>query len=178
MKDPLIKGHPLHAMLSDLPIGALVTSVVLDVIWLAQPLATWRLAAEVALLVTVCGSVLAAGAGLWDWFGIPSEHQSKTTAAYHGWINSAGLALMLASLFVHWRLATVAGPILTFAAFAVTGVAGWLGGELVFRQGWRVTPAEYDELLEEQLRKDGQTDRIRRVHEEVRQFEQEKTLLP
>jgi uncharacterized membrane protein len=178
MKDPLVKGHPLHAMLSDIPIGALVTSVVLDAIWLANPVQEWRMAAEVALLVTVCGAVLAASAGLWDWFGIPGDHQSKSTAAYHGWINSAGLVLMIASLVVHWRLGTIAGPILTFAALAVAGVAGWLGGELVFRQGWRVTPAEYAEQLEAQLRDEGQSDRVRRVHEDVRQYERENTLLP
>jgi uncharacterized membrane protein len=161
MKDPLVKGHPLHAMLSDIPIGALVTSVVLDAIWLANPVQEWRMAAE-----------------LWDWFGIPGDHQSKSTAAYHGWINSAGLVLMIASLVVHWRLGTIAGPILTFAALAVAGVAGWLGGELVFRQGWRVTPAEYAEQLEAQLRDEGQSDRVRRVHEDVRQYERENTLLP
>jgi len=26
MKDPLLKGHPLHAMLSDVPIGSLYTA--------------------------------------------------------------------------------------------------------------------------------------------------------
>jgi len=60
MKDPLLKGHPLHAMLSDVPIGALLTSVVMDAIWLANPVPTWRMAAEVTLFVTVCGAALAA----------------------------------------------------------------------------------------------------------------------
>jgi uncharacterized membrane protein len=178
MKDPLVKGHPLHAMLSDVPVGALVTSVVLDTIWLAGGDAQWRWAATVTLLVTVCGSVLAAGAGLWDWFGIPNEHQAKSSAAYHGWINAAGLLVTLASLIVHWRLGTVWAPILTYAGLCVSVAAAWIGGELVFRQGWRVTPAEYDEQLEAQLRKDGQSARLDRVHEEVRQYEREHTLLP
>src|SRR5207253_1420043 len=57
---PVLKGHPLHAMLSDVPIGALITSMVMDAIWLANPIDTWRTAAEVALFVTVCGATLAA----------------------------------------------------------------------------------------------------------------------
>jgi uncharacterized membrane protein len=178
MKDPLIKGHPLHAMLSDVPIGALVTSVVMDALWLANPIATWRTAAEIGLLVTIGGAVLAAAAGLWDWFGIPAEHPAKSSAAYHGWTNSAGLVLMVASLVVHRQLGGVIGPALTFAAFGVSVGAAWIGGEMVFRQGWRVTPAEYDEQLESQLREEGQTERIRRVHQEVSAYEQEHTLLP
>lgn len=178
MKDPLVKGHPLHAMLSDIPIGALVTSGVMDAVWLANPIATWRLAAEITLLVTTGGAVLAAAAGLWDWFGIPGEHPSKTSAARHGWINGAGVVLVVASLIVHWQLGGVAGPILTFAAFGVSVCAAWIGGEMVFRQGWRVRPAEYDEQLESQLRQEGQTERIRRVHEEVAAYERDHTLLP
>lgn len=178
MKDPLVKGHPLHAMLSDVPIGALVTSVVMDAIWLAQPSLVWLRGSEIALLVTACGAVLAALAGLWDWFGIPSEHQAKSMAAYHGWTNVAWVGLIIASLIVHWRVGTAAGPILTFAGLLVAGVAGWLGGDLVFRIGWRVKPAEHAEMLEEQLRKDGQGDRIERVHEEVRAYERDHTLLP
>jgi len=178
VRDPVLKGHPLHAMLSDVPIGALITSVVMDALWLAHPAETWRMAAEVALFVTVCGASLAALAGLWDWLSIPNEHESKTAAAYHGWINGAGLALLIASLFVHWRFGAAVGPMLSFAGFAVAVAAAWIGGDVVFRQGWRVRPAEWDEQLEAELRKEGDAELIRKVHETVRAYERDHTLLP
>lgn len=178
MKHPVIKGHPLHAILSDVPIGALIATVVLDAVWLARPNPTWVMAAEVTLLVTLGGATLAALAGLWDWFGIPNDHAAKSLAAYHGWTNVAAVSLLIASLVVHWRLGTVVGPVLTFCGLAVASVAGWLGGDLVFRLGWRVTPAEHAEMLEAGLRHDDQTERIRKVREEVREFERKQTLLP
>lgn len=178
MKHPVIKGHPLHAILSDVPIGALMATVVLDAIWLARPSSTWLMAAEVTLLVTLGGAALAALAGLWDWFGIPREHAAKRLAAYHGWTNVAGVVLLVASLIVHWRLGNVIGPVLTFCGLAVASAAGWLGGDLVFQIGWRVTPAEHAEMLEEGLRRDGHAERVRKVHEEVREFERKQTLLP
>jgi len=178
MKQPVVKGHPLHAMLSDLPVGALLVSAVLDAIWLAHPTITWLHGAEITLAITLIGAALAALAGLWDWFGIPNDHPAKSLAATHGWTNTGWVVVALASLVVHWQLASVWGPILTFVAVAVAVIAGWLGGDLVFRLGWRVTPAEHAEMLEEQLRKDGQGGRVERVHEEVRTFEREQTLLP
>lgn len=178
MKHPVVKGHPLHAMLSDLPIGALVTSVVMDALWLGMPSATWRAAAEVTLLVTLGGALLAAVAGLWDWFGIPSEHAAKRQAAYHGWTNAAAVGLLIASLVVHWLTGSAVGPVLTFCGLGVAIVAGWIGGDLVFQLGWRVNPAERAEILEGQLLNEGQGDRVRRVREEVRAFEREQTLLP
>ena len=48
----------------------------------------------------------------------------------------------------------------------------------VFRQGWRVRPAEWDEQLESELLKEGQSERIQRVHETVRAYERDHTLLP
>jgi hypothetical protein len=56
--------------------------------------------------------------------------------------------------------------------------AAWIGGDVVFRQGWRVRPAEWDEQLEAELRKEGDAELIRKVHETVRAYERDHTLLP
>ncbi|MGH2503315.1 MAG: DUF2231 domain-containing protein, partial [Ktedonobacterales bacterium] len=42
LKDPLVKGHPLHAMLTDLPIGAFVVGLGCDAIGLASRQPVWR----------------------------------------------------------------------------------------------------------------------------------------
>jgi hypothetical protein len=44
IKDPLIKGHPLHAILTDLPVGALVAGSTFDLIGLITRRPRWRFA--------------------------------------------------------------------------------------------------------------------------------------
>ena len=72
----------------------------------------------------------------------------------------------------------VPGVIFSTAAFAVLGVSGWLGGQLVFHLGWRVTPAEHDEQLEDALRKRGETQLIEKAHDTVHQYEETHSLIP
>jgi hypothetical protein len=58
------------------------------------------------------------------------------------------------------------------------GIAGWLGGELVFKLGWRVTPAEHAQILEEYLQQHNLGDQVKQAHLIVDQYKQEHTLLP
>ena len=66
MKDPLVKGHPLHALLTDLPIGALVVGATCDLIGLVSKRPTWRFAARVAHTGAFVSGSAAALVGLWD----------------------------------------------------------------------------------------------------------------
>src|ERR1051326_8012399 len=61
--------HPLHPLLSDVPIGAWLIAGVFDVIWLgaAETNAWSARAAEAAVIVGMLGAVGAAVTGLADW---------------------------------------------------------------------------------------------------------------
>jgi hypothetical protein len=67
---------------------------------------------------------------------------------------------------------------LSTAGLAVLGVSAWLGGDLVYRMGWRVNKAEEAEQLEDTLRKRGQTDLVNQAQQTVQQYEQERAILP
>src|SRR5712664_182884 len=54
MKDPLIKGHPLHALLTDLPIGMLAGGTACDLLGFATRRHTWRFAARAMHTGAVC----------------------------------------------------------------------------------------------------------------------------
>src|SRR5260221_13959037 len=74
MKDPLIKGHRLHALLADLLIGRLAGGTACDLLGFANRRHTWRFAAR-AMHTGACASgVAAALVGLWDYQAVPREH--------------------------------------------------------------------------------------------------------
>lgn len=185
MKDPLIKGHPLHALLTDLPVGMLVAGATCDLIGLATRRPAWRFAARTTHTGALVSGGAAALVGLWDYQAVPREHPARRVGALHGYLNAGMLGLLLGSLLLRResdapadgrpRTAAVA---LAVAALAALGVSGWLGGDLVYRLGWRVIPAEHAEQLEDALRQRGDATLIAQAHETVQQYEQSHALLP
>jgi uncharacterized membrane protein len=174
-KHPVVHGHPVHAILSDGP-AVLVP--------LALAVELWDLARRKGgspLSDTACASAAAAAAsagvvGWIDWLTIPGDHPARTPATIHGLINTAGIVAVLAAAGSR-RLRL---PLLT-AATGGTLVAAWLGGDLVFRHGWRVRPAEEAEIVEKTLNDAG--DELGRkafadARREVADFERHRTFLP
>jgi uncharacterized membrane protein len=136
LKHPVVRGHPLHAMVSDLPVAfiplALVTSVVAR---RHGSDGTARLAAAAALTAMTIG--------WWDWLTIPRSHPAWRPATIHGLINtSVTLGAMVATISPARR------PAILGIATAGLTVAAWLGGDLVYALGWRVRPAEELEIIE------------------------------
>ncbi len=185
IKDPLIKGHPLHALLTDLPIGALVAGNTFDLIGMITRRRPWRFAARAAHTAAFVSGCAAALVGLWDYQAVPREHPARRVGALHGYLNASVLALMLSSLLLRRESRApadgrpgAAAVILDGAALAILGVSGWLGGDLVFHLGWRVVPAEHAEQLEDALQKRGETQLIEQAHNAVQEYEQTHTLIP
>ena len=100
IKDPLIKGHPLHAILTDLPVGALVAGTTFDLIGLATRQPKWRFAARAAhtgAFISGCGTALV---GLWDYQAVPTDHPARRVGAIHGYLNAAMMSLLGSSLLL------------------------------------------------------------------------------
>lgn len=166
-------GHPMHAILSDGPVVLIPVALAIET-WrrtrndpVSQPLsriASW----------TATATAAAAGVVGWiDWLTIPSGHPARTPATFHGLINTAGIiALIGASTGHKRRLGLLA------AATAGLLVAAWIGGDLVFRFGWRVRPAEEAEIAEQELAEAGQGEVFQRARQKVADFERRKTFLP
>lgn len=185
LKDPLVKGHPLHALLTDLPIGALAVGITCDAIGLISRKPAWRFSARAAHTAAFVSGLLAAGAGLWDYQAVPREHPAHRTGALHGWINAGMLSLLLASLILRRKsqpedegAPDAAALAFAGAAFATLVASGWLGGDLVFHLGWRVSPAERAEQLEAALSARGDTSLIEQASETVREYERTHALIP
>jgi uncharacterized membrane protein len=172
-KHPVVHGHPLHAILSDGPAVLIPVAFAVEV-W--RRMRNDTVAEQLSRVATRTATAAAAAAGVvgWiDWLTIPGEHPARTPATVHGLINTAGLVALIGASAAPKRrfglLAAATGGLL---------VAAWIGGDLVFRFGWRVRPAEEAEIVEQQLAEAGQPEVFQRARQEVADFERRKTFLP
>ena len=134
-------GHPIHQMLIPFPFGLLATAVIFDIIhlvWGNPQMATvafWMIAAGIV------GGLIAAPFGLIDYLAIPRGTRARSGGLVHGLGNVVVLLLFAASWWIRYGAADAASPYapstlalaLSFAGFALAGLTGWLGGELVDR---------------------------------------------
>ena len=183
MKDPLVKGHPLHAMLSDLPVGTTVAGVAFDTLASTTRSERWRFAATASFGAAFLSGGLAALVGFWDYQSVPPDHPARRTGALHGYLNAAALVLLGLTFAARARATTDRPPsrplrLLPLLVLTVLSVSGWLGGDLVFKLGWRVRPAEYDEQLEADLSRSGDRARIDKAHAAAQEYERTHALVP
>lgn len=190
MKDPLVKGHPLHAVLTDLPIGTTVAAVAFDALALARRSPRWRFAADASVGAGFVSGCAAALVGLWDYQAVPQEHPARSAGAIHGYLNAGVVALLGLSLLARrgepsdgddeWipQPRDLISRALSLGALGLLGASGWLGGDLVYRLGWRVAPAEYDEQIESALHERGDDALIAQAHAAVEGYERDHALLP
>lgn len=131
-------GHPVHPMLVVFPLGLLAAAVIFDVIRMATGNGYWSEIAFWMIAGGVLSGLIAAPFGAIDWLAIPSG----TRASRIGFLHGAGNVVVLMIFALSWWLRRDAPGIpgtlalaLSFAAFAMALVTGWLGGELVDRLG-------------------------------------------
>jgi uncharacterized membrane protein len=141
-------GHPFHPVLVTVPIGAWVSSVVLDIAArVGGDTSALTLGATWLVGIGLVGAVLAALVGFLDFLGIPTGTRAHRTALLHMALNLATTALFLVALLLRLdhpsRTDTVAF-VLALVGLAGLGLSGLLGGELSFRYGVRVA-AETDQ---------------------------------
>lgn len=135
-------GHPFHATVITIPIGAWTAAIVFDIAALlgAAPdaLATGALW---LVVIGIIGAVVAAIFGLFDFSQLPSGTRVRRTAVWHLTFNSVATVLFVVSAIVRAGdpdEPSVAGFILALVGILVVGVSGFLGGELAYRHGVRV----------------------------------------
>lgn len=155
-------GHPLHPMLTDVPIGAWGMAALLDAVG-------GRAVEPTADLLVKVGAVAAlptAAAGLNDWSD--TDGPAKRVGLVHGTANTLALSLYMGSLVARGRGNRRGGKVLGLSGFGVLLVGGYLGGHLSYRKGvnvnrtaWEEGPREWTPVLADSELDD---DEHRRVH--------------
>ena len=126
-------GHPLHVILTDVPIGAWTAALVFDLLSVTSHRKEFAAAADTSIAAGLVGAAGAAVTGLTDWQDI--DPPARRVGLVHGLINVAGVSLFATSLILRKRHARSAGRFLSVLGYAVATAAAYLGGHLVYEQG-------------------------------------------
>src|SRR5256885_16165465 len=154
-------GHPLHPVLTDIPIGAWTIAVLFDLSYVIERSHGWVSAADVTIFVGLLAAIASAVAGYTDWsdtFG-----RERRVGIAHGLLNTIVVLLYLVSFILR-----VGGGsrglaiLLAYAGYLVLLAAAFLGGDLVFGIGtgvnhhaWQEVPTKFTKVLLEGQLTDG-----------------------
>lgn len=125
-------GHPLHVILTDVPIGAWTTAIIFDALDAMSTRPRYQSAADTAVGIGLVGALGAAATGLTDWQDI--DPPARRIGLVHGLLNVASVALFGGSLLARRRGRRASGRSLAALGYAVSTVAARLGGNLVYEQ--------------------------------------------
>lgn len=150
-------GHPLHPVLTDIPIGAWTAAFILDLMDSPE--------ADTAVAVGLVGAVGSAVTGLTDWQA--TDGPARRVGVFHGLLNTISATLYTASLIQRKRRNRTAGRALAFSGYAVSMMAAYLGGNLVYSKQIGVShtaalpiPHEWTPILAESELREGEPRRV------------------
>ena len=124
-------GHPLHPVLTDIPIGAWTVAAVLDLLEAVSDREEIGTAADAAVAVGIAGALGSAITGLTDWSD--TSDKGRRVGLAHGLLNIAATGLYVTSLVMRRRNRNRGTAIgLSMLGYAISSSSAWLGGHLVF----------------------------------------------
>lgn len=123
-------GHPLHPILTDIPLGAYTVTAVMDVMELCGKEDLKR-GADASLAIGLGGAAGAALTGITDWTA--TSGQNRRVGMMHATLNIGAtilntLSFVLRKKKTNRKLAIGA----SFAAYGITALSAYLGGHLVY----------------------------------------------
>ncbi|HLX59400.1 MAG TPA: Rieske 2Fe-2S domain-containing protein [Ktedonobacteraceae bacterium] len=158
-------GHALHPMLTDVPLGAWGSTLVLDVAWLNNEDEGVAQGSDISLGLGILGAAGAAVTGITDWSDL--DGTDRRVGIMHGLLNSGILVTNIASLILRLTGKRRAGVYLSTAGYAVSLLSAYLGGELVFAKGigvnhvaWEGGSDDFVAVLEAQHLVEGKLTRV------------------
>ena len=133
----VLESHPIHPMLVSFPIGLWVTALIFNLLGAARGNPALWAAGFYCIIAGCIGAALAAVPGLIDWLTVvPPQSSAKRRGLLHGSLNSLNLLLFI---YIAYRLGSPSTQpdgvtlFLMVAGIVILGIAGWLGGTLVYR---------------------------------------------
>jgi len=123
-------GHPLHPVITDVPIGSWTAAAVLDGLELLGK-NKYEKGADVAIGLGLLGAVGSAVSGLTDWTG--TSQKARKIGLVHALLNVGATALYTTSYFLRKQKHTRKTAIgLAMLGYGVASLSAYLGGHLVY----------------------------------------------
>jgi nitrite reductase/ring-hydroxylating ferredoxin subunit/uncharacterized membrane protein len=139
-------GHPLHPVLTDVPVGTWTSATILDVAGGddAGP------AADRLILIGIAAAIPTAVSGWSDWADSePTSDGVRRIGMVHAVSNVAALSLYAASLVARARGRRGRGVALGLAGAGALATGGMLGGDLAYAKGVGVDRAAFLRPIED-----------------------------
>ncbi|MBY8882298.1 Rieske 2Fe-2S domain-containing protein [Actinacidiphila acidipaludis] len=127
-------GHPVHPVLVQVPMGAWLSSAVLD--WVPGS----RHASTLLIAVGLAGAGPAVLAGLVDWAEL--EREQTRVGLLHAALNATAVGCYAYSLVARLTGHHLRGRALALAGLCAVGAGGAVGGHLAYRQASGANHAE------------------------------------
>jgi len=148
-------GHPLHPVITDVPIGAWTMTALLDLLSAARGGDEGLdRASDVTLGAGIAAALGAAVTGIVDWSDVGGSHRRLGMA--HALLNVGALALSVSSLGLRMggnKRSRGTARVLSTGGYIVTALSAYVAGELVFnlgqainRNAWTSGPDNFTDL--------------------------------
>jgi uncharacterized membrane protein len=154
-----IAGHPIHAILVTIPIGLFVAALVADIVYVADDRdKMWYDIAFWAGNAAIATALIAAVAGLADYLLVVRQSDAKAIGMAHAALNVTVVALFaVAAVMMADEGALDGGELTAVIVLHAAGVgllllAGWLGGEMVYRHHIGMIPDDVASAEQEESR--------------------------
>ena len=143
-------GHPLHPMLTDLPIGSWTSAFVLDLVGGKAG----RKAADTLVGFGVLTALPTVAAGLSDWSD--TMHEERRIGLVHAGGNAVALTCYTSSWVLRKKGKRAKGVAMAMLGAGAATVGGYLGGHLSYRNGvgvdrnaWRHGTDDWESVMPE-----------------------------
>jgi nitrite reductase/ring-hydroxylating ferredoxin subunit/uncharacterized membrane protein len=131
-------GHPLHPVMTDLPIGFWTTSAVLDAL-------NMREAADITLKAGTVSALGAAVTGVAQWHDLQELETPRRLGTLHAMLNVAATACYAVSWVLRERESRSTGIAFSIAGMTLATAGAMLGGDLAYKLGIGVSRVAFDE---------------------------------
>jgi len=125
-------GHPLHPVMTDIPLGAWTATLLLDAMGDRRGQSGVARAADASLVLGLAGALGSAVTGLTDWS--ETDARPRRIGVAHAVLNASATLLFAGSLLCRGRGSRGAGRGLAATGYLAMIAAAYLGGELVYHE--------------------------------------------
>ncbi|GAC1507125.1 MAG: hypothetical protein NVS2B16_01840 [Chloroflexota bacterium] len=135
-------GHPLHTVLSDVPVGSWTATAVLDTLGAARGDDTLDAAADITLGLGWLASVGTLATGLTQWND--TYGKDRRVGLLHGLTMLATFAVYTSSLVARARGARGKGVALAHTGYVLLAAGAYLGGEEAYDLGYGINHTAFE----------------------------------
>ena len=123
-------GHPLHPVITDVPVGSWTAAFILDAMELSGK-KKYKAGADAAIAIGLVGAAGAAVSGMTDWSG--TTKKKRAIGLMHGILNISATALYATSYYLRKQKSSRTTAIgLAMLGYGVVSASAYLGGHLVY----------------------------------------------